>query len=132
MPGADFSDLSPFFNASEFATAATWTAVATGAPIAGLVLLDAPGDLVLDDVATIDYGVTFRASEWPAMRERDAVSVGAWLYRVRAVTPIDDGLLVRAALTRIGPVVPAAPDGAIVDESGNYVVDDAANYITVV
>lgn len=78
--------------------AASWTA-AGGAAVAGLVIFDAPGFEPLEGVASVDYSVLYRVSDWATVREGDTITVGT-AYRVREVTPVDDGLLARAFITR--------------------------------
>jgi hypothetical protein len=101
MPGAFLSDLAPFFAASEFGTSATWTAVATGTPVAGTVLFDAPGADVLADVTAIDYVVTYRVDQWASVRSGDTITISAVAYKVREVMPIDDGLIAKALVKRV-------------------------------
>jgi hypothetical protein len=101
MPGAAFTDVSMFFAETEFGTAATWTAVATGTPVSGVVLFDAPGAGVLDDITAIDYIVTYRVSQWAAVKPGDTITISAVAYKVREVLPIDDGLIAKAAVKRV-------------------------------
>ena len=101
MPGAFLSDLAPFFDVAEFGTSATWTAVATGTPVAGAVLFDAPGATVLEDVTAIDYIVTFRVDQWASVRSGDTITIGAVAYKVRGVLPVDDGLMAKAAIRKL-------------------------------
>lgn len=100
MPGASFTDVSWAFDTSEFGSAATWTAQG-GSPVAGVVLFDAPGALVLDDVMATDYLITYATATWPTVADRDVVTIGAVQYLVRQVMPLDDGRLARAALKRL-------------------------------
>jgi hypothetical protein len=100
MPGGSFTDVSWAFDPTEFGTDATWTAQG-GSAVAGVVLFDAPGARVLDDVMATDYLITFSTATWPTVADRDTVTIGAVQYLVRQVMPLDDGQLVRAALKRL-------------------------------
>lgn len=101
MPGSFLLDLAPFFDAAEFGTSATWTAVATGTPVAGTVLFDAPGANVLEYGTAIDYVVTYRVDQWATVRTGDTITVNAVPYKVREVMPIDDGLIAKALVKRV-------------------------------
>lgn len=99
MPGAFIAaDLASFFNAAEFATAASWTAKG-GSAVAADVIFDAPGDVVIDGVYSTDYSVLYRTSIWPTVREGDTVTVGT-AYKVRSILVLDDGLTARAFLSK--------------------------------
>lgn len=98
MP-SPFDEVDPFFDPDE-ATAASWSA--RGMPaVPGLVWQVEPGVDLLEQVSTTDYSIAFRVSQWPAVQPSDRVTIGAVIYEVRRINPIDDGLLARAALRRL-------------------------------
>lgn len=102
MPGPDFTDVDPFFDAAEFGSAASWLPKApNSAPVAGVVLLDAPDEDALDDIRASAHRITYRVSQWPVVREGDRVAIGTQLYTVRRVAAIDDGMLAQADLQRL-------------------------------
>lgn len=100
MPGADFTDVDFGFDVDEFGSAATWRDP-TGPAVEAVVLFDAPGALVADDVVTTDYSVLYRVELWPTVRPADVIEVGSTVYRVTQVMQIDDGALARAMLARV-------------------------------
>lgn len=79
-------------------SAATWTAQAGGSPVAADVIFDAPGTTVLDEIVATEPSVRFRTADWPTIRERDTVTLGAVVYRVQRVMALDDGATSRAML----------------------------------
>jgi hypothetical protein len=102
MPGADFGDLDPFFDAAEFGTDATWRSAQPGlAPVAGVVILDAPGAILFDGIASTEWSALYPVVQWPALAAFDRIEVGTTIYEVREVLTIDDGLTARAALQRL-------------------------------
>jgi hypothetical protein len=80
--------------------AATWHD-SVGVPVTSVVMLDAPGTVILADVLSSDYSVLYRVSLWPGVRPQDRIDVGATQYRVREVLPVSDGALARATLVRL-------------------------------
>jgi hypothetical protein len=65
-----------------------------GATASAQVMLDTP-DASADfgDVVVAERRVTYRMSDWPAVREGESVAIGNRTYRVRRQAAIDDGLL---------------------------------------
>ena len=100
MSASDFADVSGFF--ADFGTSASWRGQGgASTAITSVVIVDAPGELLLQDVGAIDYVVTYRQAEWPTVRGGDRVVIGATHYEVRDALPIDDGVIARAALRRL-------------------------------
>jgi hypothetical protein len=77
---------------------ATWTPQG-GTGTDALVMFDAPGASVIEGVYSADYSVVYRVSDWPNVREGDAITVGA-AYKVREVLALTDGLLSRAFVSK--------------------------------
>ena len=77
---------------------ASWKAPSSPA-VPGKVFLDAPGEILIDGVATNDYSAVYRISDWPTVREGDTVTVGD-AYRVRLSLALEDGLLARVVLSK--------------------------------
>lgn len=101
MPGAFLADdLATMFAVDEFGTSASWTPEAGGTPTVATVIFDAPGSLILDDVMSAEPSVLYRVADWPTVRERDTVVLGATTYKVRQVMPLSDGAIARALLRR--------------------------------
>lgn len=95
-----FDEIDPFFWPGE-AQSATWTPV-SGSPVVGLVWLDRPDEMALDDVMAADHAVTYRVAQWPTVRSGDQVTIAAVTYTVRgAPMRLDDGLVARANLKRL-------------------------------
>lgn len=94
-------DLSPYFDDDAFGTTATWRNP-TGDAVEAVVIFDAPGVLVADNVIATECSVLYRVSLWPTVRERDVIEVAGLEYRVTEMLPIDDGALARAMLARLG------------------------------
>lgn len=102
MPGPDFTDVDPFFDVAEFGSAASWQSRTPNAnAVVGVVLLDAPDEDALDEIRASAHRITYRVSQWPAVREGDLVTIGAQKYTVRRIGAIDDGQLAQADLQRL-------------------------------
>lgn len=102
MPGTDFTDVDPFFAVDEFGSSATWQRRQPGAAaVAGVVIIDAPGQLLLEGIASTEWSALYRVAQWPSVAAGDRVTVGPTIYEVREVLAIDDGQLARAALRRL-------------------------------
>ncbi|MCA3180989.1 MAG: hypothetical protein O9345_16065 [Burkholderiaceae bacterium] len=102
MPGADFTDVDPFFDVAEFGSAATWQRKQPGAAaVAGVVIIDAPGQLLLEGIASTEWSALYRVAQWPSVAAGDRVTVGTTIYEAREVLALDDGLLARAMLRRM-------------------------------
>ena len=102
MPGAVFTDVDPFFDADEFGTAATWQSQSAGiAPVVGVVLIDAPGQMLFEGVMSTDWTATYRVADWPTAAAGDRLTIGTTIYEIRELRSVDDGLLARAALRRL-------------------------------
>lgn len=101
MPGASFVEVDFAFDVDEFGTSAEWRAQPNAAPVTAIVLIDAPGALILDGIVSTDWMVTYRVALWPSVQGGDRVHVGSTIYEVREALALDDGLLARAALRRL-------------------------------
>ncbi len=89
------------FKAAGMLTAATWAPGSSPGGVAADVMLDAPGDRVLEGVAVGDLALTYRSADWPSVRANDRITIGATLYYADAPLAIEDGLLSRVALRRL-------------------------------
>jgi hypothetical protein len=87
-------DLTVFFNADEFATAATHTplGMAAGEPVN--VIFDRNG-LVIPELDVQTTGPTvLLPTAWWAVAEGDTITIaGTTAYVVRSASPVDDGVL---------------------------------------
>ncbi len=81
-------------------TPASWTP-AGGSATPADVMFDAPDALALDGLSVSDWAMTYRASDWPGLRERMTVTVGGQDYTIRQQLAQSDGLLIRALLQRL-------------------------------
>ena len=79
---------------------ASWTP-AGGSATPADVMFDAPDALALDGLSVSDWAMTYRASDWPGLRERMTVTVGGQDYTIRQQLAQSDGLLIRALLQRL-------------------------------
>lgn len=65
------------------------------------MLLDAPDDQVLDGVVqSREYGITYAATQLVGLKTGESLTVNGVSYKVREVTAIDDGALMRATLSK--------------------------------
>lgn len=90
---------------------AIWTTDDYTAGGGGTVIFDAPGqDLLAGAINTTEYEVLYRATEFVGMDEGDTLDIeldaaaapGIFTeYRVRTITPVDDGALMRARLSKV-------------------------------
>lgn len=79
----------------DFAVTATF-----GAQTAN-VIFDMPDQAILGDMQiTTEYAITFKATDFPALKRGDTINISSIAYSVREVTQLDDGLLKHATLNR--------------------------------
>lgn len=76
------------------------SAAAGGDPLPARGFFDAPG-AVVDGLILADPAVRVPMSTWPLAREGDTVAIGAETYRVRVVSPLDDGAEKRLDLAKV-------------------------------
>ncbi len=89
--------ISDFFDPNEFADTATLTPGG-----AGYAMYDANGTVLQDfGVQTIGPTLLFAAAQWPAAAIGNTVSVRGRSFRLRSVTPLEDGAIVLAELAEI-------------------------------
>lgn len=94
MPFAE--DMTPFFNAAEFASVAVWGAFSAN------VLLDKPDEDILGGrVSTTDYQITLAAGDFPGIGRDASITIGAATYKVREVKLVGDGAVKTATLTKL-------------------------------
>lgn len=75
---------------------------ATAGTASGLVIFDTPGQLVLGDARmAIEYAITYRPSDFPALRKGNAITIGGAAYKVRVPEPLDDGVFWRATVEKV-------------------------------
>jgi hypothetical protein len=80
---------------------ATWYEALRSEPSAAHVMIDAPGQLLLDGIVSTDWSALYRVDLWPAVRSGDRITQGAMTFEVREVLAVGDGALARAALRRL-------------------------------
>jgi hypothetical protein len=86
-------DLSVFFNAAEFAVAATWGSLSAN------VLFDSPSEDLLGGRAQgVAYEVLLSAADFPEIARGEEVSISGAAYVVREVRREGDGALKRLML----------------------------------
>ena len=79
---------------------ASWTP-AGGTALPEDVIWSAAGEIVLNDVSTIDRIVRYRTNRWPGLREGMTVTIEGAAYRVREVLTLGDGLTAAASLAKL-------------------------------
>lgn len=100
MPFAE--DMSVFFNAAEFASAAVFTPYGGGAAQSGSVIFDSPTETLMSgEVLSDEFTMTYPASVLPGIRAGDTGTIDGVSYQVREIMFINDGRLKMARLTRL-------------------------------
>lgn len=94
------SDLTPFFQAGEFAVAASWTPSGGGSTRSDNVIFDsADVDVLSGRQSSTEYKITFPGvSPLASIDEDEVVTISGVAYTVREVGKVDDGNLVIATL----------------------------------
>lgn len=88
-------DLTQFFDAAEFAQAATWGALSAN------VILDTPTEDQLGGKALgMIFEVTLPTASWPNIARGASVTIAGVSYTVREVRLLDDGALKKLALQK--------------------------------
>jgi hypothetical protein len=96
-----FTELADVFLA-DFSATATYTPAGGGTAQPGSVIFDAPGSVVDGmDVIASEPLATLPAAQWPDLSPGAHLAIGAAVYKVRQVLPVDDGAFKRAVLARV-------------------------------
>ena len=64
-------------------------------------ILDMPGQTLLGDVSSNDYGLTYATATMPSLKVGDRLTVGGIAYIARNPNPEGDGAFSHAPLTKV-------------------------------
>ena len=65
------------------------------------VILDMPQEEIFDGMQqSTEYAITYKTGDLPGLKANDSGTVNGVTYRVRQVTTLDDGQIIKATLQR--------------------------------